>query len=239
LLLPLRDRVAFRQQSFEADQGGLFVPGDADVGLGDEVELEIHFLAEEVRFRIRAEVRWKRAAGRRAAPPGIGLTFLASEAAARTQLLAFVDGDDVHHRERDARRLPVHVEARADIAGVVEVCQTDDISAGGCFLLVDKHPPIGSRLQVKLKGMGSLFPWVSLGAVVCWHRLGGDREGFGVRFVADNDWQRRRLDKLIRVVRERVAREIRMHARTSPPGASTTSPTSSLTPSSTSMLPRK
>ena len=231
--------MAFRQQSFEADQGGLFVPGDADVELGDQVELEIHFLAEEVRFRIRAEVRWKRAAGRRAAPPGIGLTFLASEEAARTQLLAFVDGDDVHHRERDARRLPVHVEARADIGGVVEVCQTDDISAGGCFLLVDKHPAIGVRLQVKLKGTGALFPWVTLGAVVCWHRLGGDREGFGVRFVPDNDWQRRRLDKLVRVVRERVAREIRMHARSSPPGAATTSPTASRSPSSTSMLPRK
>jgi Tfp pilus assembly protein PilZ len=239
LLLPLRDRAAFRQQSFEAEQGGLFVPGDADVELGDEVELEIHFLAEEVRFRIRAEVRWKRAAGRRAAPPGIGLTFLASEDAARTQLLAFVDGDDVRHRERDTRRLPVHVEARAEIGGTVEVCQTDDISEGGCFLLVSKHPEIGARLVVKLKGTGALFPWVSLGAVVCWHRQGGDREGFGVRFVPDSEWQRRRLGKLVKVVRERVAREIRMHARTSPPGASTTSPTTSLPPSRTSMLPRK
>jgi Tfp pilus assembly protein PilZ len=230
--LPLRDRAAFRQQSFEQDQGGLFVPGDADVALGDEVELEIHFLAEEVRFRIRAQVRWKRAAGRRSAPPGIGLTFLASEEAARKQLLAFVDGEDVHHRERHARRLPVHVEARVEIDGLVEVCETDDISDGGCFLLVREHPTIGTRLHLKLKGNGAIFSWVSVDAVVCWHRRGGDREGFGVRFLLTSDRDRRRIEKLVGVVRERVAREIRMHA------PRTQSPTST-PPSSASMLPRK
>jgi Tfp pilus assembly protein PilZ len=233
LLLPLRNRAAFRQQSFEQDQGGLFVPGDADIALGDEVELEIHFLAEEVRFRIRAQVRWKRASGRRTAPPGLGLTFLASEHAARDQLLAFVEGDDVNHTERDARRLPVHVEAQVEIGGHDVICQTDDIGSGGCFLLVDKLPPIGTRLQLRLKGPGTLFSWLSLHAVVCWHRRGADREGFGVRFIVDAERDRRRVDKLVALLRERVSREVHLQPpRTIPPTPISIKPTSS-------MLPRK
>lgn len=246
LLLPLRDRAAFRQQAFDQEEGGLFVPGDADVALGDEVELEIHFLAEEVRFRIRALVRWKRQSARRSAPPGIGLTFLASEAAARTQLLAFVDGDDVHHRERDTRRLPVHVEAKVCVNGRDVVCQTDDISSGGCFLLTDERPVIGTRVELKLKGTGAIFSWISLVGVVCWHRVDGDRGGFGVRFVVDSDREQRRIDKLVALVRERVAREIRLRAPTLPPSSSLPSSSSSsstkpssIKPTSASMLPRK
>lgn len=242
LLLPVRNRAAFRQQSFDQEDGGLFVPGDADVALGEEVELEIHFLAEEVRFRIRALVRWKRSSARRSAPPGLGLTFLASEQAARTQLLSFVDGDDVQHRERDARRLPIHVEAKVDVAGRDVVCQTDDISSGGCFLLTDERPAIGSRVLLKLKGTGALFPWISLVGVVCWHRVDGDRGGFGVRFVIDSPREQRRIDKLVAVVRERVAREIRLRAPTLPPssaGTPTSTKPSSIKPTSASMLPRK
>ena len=232
LLLPLRNRAAFRQQSFQQDLGGLFVPGEADVSPGDEVELDIHFLAEEVRFRIRAQVQWKRASGRRTAPAGLGLAFLASEHAARVQLLAFVDGHDVHHIERDARRLPVHVEAKVEVDGRDVVCQTDDVSSGGCFLLVDQLPSIGTRLHLRLKGPGTLFSWLSLQAVVCWHRRSADREGFGVRFVVDTDRERRRIDKLVTLLRERVSREVHLQR------PKVVTPTSAPTTPTPSMLPR-
>jgi len=236
----LRSRQAFRQQSFEGDAGGLFVPGDADVTLGDEVELEIHFLAEEVRFRIRAQVRWKRASGRRSAPPGLGLTFLATEEASRTQLLAFVDGDDVQHTERDTRRLPIHVEAKLELSGTTVVCQTDDISVGGCFVLLDaaELPPIGARLEVKLKGPATIFPWITLPAVVCWHRR-DDRSGVGVRFVLTSESDRRRVERLVSLLKERVSREVRLSVprpTSTPPTTTSSPPRLSQTPS---MLPRK
>lgn len=234
-MLPLRNRAAFRQQSFDQDaDGGLFIPGDADVDLGEIVELEIHFLEEEVRFRIRAMVRWKRASGRRMAPPGIGLTFLPSEQAARDQLLAFADGKEVRHLERDARRLPIVAEARLGFGGDTRTCQTDDISSGGCFLVLSNPPPIDSVIKLQLKGPQALFSWLSLDGVVCWVRNGGEQAGVGVRFIVDGERQQRRIDKLLTVLRERVAREVRL---------APTRPTSSTLPQSTpptaSMLPRK
>lgn len=239
LLLPLRDRAAFRQQSFDQDdEGGLFIAGDIDVAVGETVELEIQFVAEQVRFRLRTLVRWKRAAGRRMAPPGVGLTFLPSEQTTRDQLLRFVDGEDVRQLERDTLRLPIVAEARLDIPAIDNaaarqlVCQTDDISAGGCFLVVDPAPPIGTLVSVRLKGPGTLFSWLSLDAVVCWSRHGGSADGVGVRFILDGDRQRRRLDRLLTVLRNRVSRDVRLLATR--PGTS-----SIPSPASTSMLPRK
>lgn len=239
LLLPLRDRAAFRQQSFDQDdEGGLFIAGDIDVAVGETVEVEVQFLAEQVRFRLRTLVRWKRAAGRRAAPPGVGLTFLPSEQSTREQLLRFVDGADIRQLERDTLRLPIVAEARLDIPATDDgtarqlVCQTDDISAGGCFLVVAPAPPIGTVVQVRLKGPGALFSWLSLEAVVCWARSGGNADGIGVRFILDGDRQRRRLEKLLAVLRDRVARDVRL--LTTRPGMSTVP-----APASSSMLPRK
>ena len=240
-MLPLRNRAAFREQSFDQDaEGGLFIPGVADVELGELVELEIHFLEEEVRFRIRALVRWKRASGRRAAPPGIGLTFLPTEHAARGQLLAFVDGKDVRQIERDARRLPLVVEARIEFAGITHVCETDDISSSGCFLIIDNAPVIDTVIRVRLKGPGLLFSWLSADAVVCWARNGGPHAGVGVRFLLENDRQKRRIDKLLSVLRERVSRDVRM-APSKPPSSkpSSSSPSASQPPLSVSLLPRK
>jgi len=235
LLLPIRNRAAFRAQAFESDEG-LFVPGDADIALGEEVELEIHFMAEEVRFRIRASVRWIRQSNRRNAPQGLGLTFLPTEIQARAQLMAFVDGDGAVMRERDGRRLPVHVEAKVELEKKSIVVQTDDISTGGCFLLSSELPPIGSPVYVRLKGPGALFSWVSQNAVVCWHRVGADRHGFGVRFVMGGDRDRRRIEKLMALIRERVSREVHLY----PPRTRSTPPTAvASTKPTASMMPRK
>ncbi len=233
--MPIRNRAVFRAQAFEADEG-IFVPGDADIALGDEVELEIHFMAEEVRFRIRASVRWIRQSGRRNAPPGLGLNFLPSETQARAQLMAFVDSDSAPTlRERDGRRLPVHVEAKVELEKKSIVAQTDDISSGGCFILSDELPPIGSPVYVRLKGPGAIFSWVSQNAVVCWHRVSAERHGFGVRFVVTGDRDRRRIEKLMALIRERVSREVHLH----PPRVKITPPTATSTKPTSSMLPRK
>lgn len=242
LFLPLRNRAVYREQSFDNEQGGLFVPGEVDVALGEVVVLEISFLEEQVRFRIRAAVKWKRPAASRRALPGVGLAFLPSEADTRAQLEAFVDGKSVDHVDRDTRRYALHLEIKVDGHGTRT---TDDLSVGGCFLLWDgEPPPVGTTLKLKLSQPGAFFSWITLPAVVCWHRRtdnpGPDtRDGCGVQFQFASDRDRRRTEKLLAVLKERLVRELRVttpKASTVPP-LPAPSPTSR--PPSPSMLPRK
>ena len=114
LLLPLKDRAAFLEQSFDkGEAGGLFVPGEVEVGLGDEVDVELHFIEDQVRFRIRGIVKWKREnAGRRSIPPGIGIEFLPSEGHTRDHLMAFAEGPESgNHVERE-RRYALQVDVK-------------------------------------------------------------------------------------------------------------------------------
>lgn len=212
----------------------MFVAGDLDVDLGEEVALEIAFVEEQVRFRIRAQVKWRRTAATRRALPGVGLTFLPSENHTREKIEAFVNGDEVDHVERTARRFALHLELKVDGRGTKK---TDDISEGGSFLLwPGELPAIGSRLKIKLAAPGAFFSWLTVPATVCWHRTGGERDGCGVQFHFDGDGQRRRMTKLLLVFRERLGREVRVQApRTSQP-PTTTSPSK---PPSPSMMPRK
>lgn len=191
-----------------------------------------------MRFRIRATVKWRRATstGSRRVPPGVGLAFLPSEASTREQLAAFVEGNGVEHVPRESRRHALHIEVKVDGHGVRV---TDDISLGGCFLLWSgERPPMGTKLKLKLQAPGALFSWITLTTTVCWHRSGGDRDGVGVRFDYADEGQRRRTNKLLRVLKERLVREVRVQPPKPPPSTSTP-PSSTKPPVSTSMLPRK
>ncbi len=253
LFLPLRNRAVYREQSFDNEQGGLFVPGDVDVALGEVVVLEISFLEEQVRFRIRAQVKWKRTASSRRALAGTGLAFLPSEAQTREQLEAFVDGNAVDHTERDTRRYALHLEIKVDGDGIQKGTRTtDDLSVGGCFLLWEgEPPPVGTTLKLKLSQPGAFFSWITLPAVVCWHRRSEHpgpetRDGCGVQFQFGSDRDKRRTEKLLHVLKERLVRELRVTTpkQGAPPASSlapATNPTSrpparAATPS---MLPRK
>lgn len=255
----------YREQSFDNEQGGLFVPGvlsgtsaadglrdnDVDVALGEVVVLEISFLEEQVRFRIRAQVKWKRAASSRRALAGVGLAFLPSEAQTREQLEAFVDGKSVDHKERDTRRYALHLEIKVEGEGIPKATKTtDDLSVGGCFLLWDgEPPPVGSTLKLKLSQPGAFFSWITLPAVVCWHRRsdqpGPDtRDGCGVQFQFASERDKRRTEKLLHVLKERLVRELRVTSpKASTPPTPTTNPTNPgkrAAPTQTpSMLPRK
>jgi Tfp pilus assembly protein PilZ len=248
LILPLRNRAQFLEQSFDQDDtGGLFVPGDLDVALGDEVDLEIAFVEEQVRFHIRAVVRWKRASAGRRALPGVGLGFLPSEATTKGQLLRFARGEDVDHVEREGRRYALHLEVKLGVDGAPSrVVSTDDMSEGGCFLLVDPPLAIGTNVEVTLRAPGAIFSWLTLRGRVAWRRSQGSeaaaqRGGVGVEFKFDDDRQRRRMEKLLVLLRERLGRELHVL----PPKAASTAPTStaptlsSSPPQRSSMLPRK
>jgi Tfp pilus assembly protein PilZ len=230
------------------------VPGDLDVGLGDEVDLELSFLEEQVRFHIRALVLWKRPqSGRRAVPPGLGLGFLPSEQGTKKQLLAFVNGEAVDHTERESRRFSVAVEVRFEAKerkGTRETL-TDDLSAGGCFLRMDPPLPIGTMLTLKLKAPGALFGWVTVMAVVCWQRVeqgSPDRTGVGVEFLFSSQRVRDKVGKVVAVHKERLVQDLQIKApRSNPPRAAlgTDTPADAVSgppasvPRHSSLLPRK
>jgi len=250
LILPLRGGAQFAAQSFDQDDtGGLFVPGDLDVALGDEVDLEIAFVKEQVRFHIRAVVRWKRPSSGRYAEQGVGLGFLPSEATTKGQLLRFARGGDVEHVEREGRRYALHLEVKLTVEGALpRVVHTDDMSEGGCFLLVDPPLPIGTAVVVTLRAPGALFSWLTLKGRVAWrrtqgHETNGPGNGVGVEFRFEDERQRRRMSKLLLHLRERLGRAVRVLPSRPPPPRPTSppapAPASTAPPQRSSMLPRK
>lgn len=234
LLLPVRNRAAFLDAYFskapppstppvtthedapgstegEVTAGGMFVPGELDVALGEECDVELVFQEEHVRFHIRAVVKWKRTqAGRRALPPGVGLEFFASEARTQEQILRFAKGkESVSHVDR-ARRWTLQVDVRIAERGRTVEGVTDDISEGGCFVLTDVPLEPGTRVDVKLRAPGSLFGWLTVPGVVTWRRVQPERTGVGVELRFDNERQRRAMQKIVNVVKARALREVRV-----------------------------
>jgi Tfp pilus assembly protein PilZ len=213
LLLPLHNRAVFLEQVFaKGEQGGLFVPGEVDVALGEEVDVELHFVAEDVRFHIRALVKWKRGpTGRRSLPPGIGIEFLASDRRTQDQLVRFAEGrESVSHVARDSRRFALQVDVRIKGAAGELSGTTDDISEGGCFVLTDVNLDVGTALDLKLRSVGSLFGWLTVPAVVAWRREQSGRDGMGLQFQFGSDRVRRKVRKIVALLKERNVRELQI-----------------------------
>lgn len=233
LLLPLRNRASFLEMYFSrgtgdgADAGGLFVPGELDVEPGDEVDVELHFIEEQVRFHTRARVKWKRNdAGRRAIPAGVGIEFLPSEQRTQQLVLRFAEGkESVHHVERE-RRWAVAVEVQISEPGrLIATGLTDDLSEGGCFVLTAAQLAVGASVVLKLKAPGSLFGWLTLPATVAWRRQQSGRNGLGVEFAFDTDRKRERVKRIVHLLRMRSVRDVRVQVPrqgSSPPAESGT-----------------
>lgn len=213
LLLPLRNRAAFLEQFFnKGDQGGLFVPGELDVVLGDEVDVEVQFVEDQVRFHIRALVKWKRGAiGRRSLPPGIGIEFLASDKRTQDQLVRFAEGkESVTHVERASRRFSLQVDVKIKNAAGELTGTTDDVSEGGCFVLTDVNLDVGTPVEVKLRAPGSLFGWMTVPALVTWRRAQPGRDGMGLQFQFASDRQKRKMQKIVALLKERMVRDLQI-----------------------------
>lgn len=209
LLLPFRDRAAFLEQYFDrGDLGGLFVPGDVDVGIGDPVDVEVVFVEEQVRFHIRGQVRWKRTSERRSLLPGVGIEFLETEQKTHDVLVAFAKGDDVHQKQRSGRRWSVATEVRVKADGRSFTATTADVSEGGAFVLMDDPLPIGAALEVRFKPPGALLG-LTVEAVVLWRRDDAAKRGVGVEFTA-TPAVRRKLARMVRVLKDAHVRELRV-----------------------------
>jgi Tfp pilus assembly protein PilZ len=211
IIIPVRDRAAFLEMYSEKNGlGGMFVEGEIDLPLGEALDLEVHFVSEQVVFRIRGAVKWRRAhSSRKSVPPGLGLEFAADDRAAQRLLLDFAHGAAIPMVERSARRYGVQMPARyrgADGRMVTEV--TDDLSEGGAFIRSQNPPQVGQTLELKLLPDRSVFG-VGVKAVVAWRKTEG-RSGFGVEFLFDGSKRRGRVKKVLESVHERILREVRV-----------------------------
>lgn len=254
LLLPLRNRAAFLDAYFSrggssqppalprsvrgaggersedgeghgGEGGGLFVPGELDVELGEEVDVELSFTEEQVRFHIRARVKWKRtAAGRRAIPPGVGIEFLPSQQRTQRQILRFAEGkESVHHVARERRwSLAVDVRLSDGHGAQAAAGVTDDISEGGCFIVTTAPLEPGMRVEVKLKAPGALFGWLTLPGFVAWRRQQSGNDGVGIEFAFESERQREKVKKIVHLLKERSLRDVRIQV----PRVASTPPTS-------------
>ena len=216
VIVPVINREEFLTRYFEKGElGGLFVPGALEVGLGEEVDLEINFLEEQVKFRIRGAVKWRRPVGNaRVLPPGLGIEFLADDEAARELLLAYATGRDVALVERDGRRFGCNIKIKRNNGeGTVVAEETDDISEGGAFILTNDDVEVGTRFRLKLKPPGALFG-INVDAVVAWRRTTG-RRGIGVEFIFESPRKRDQVLRLVNTLKQSILHEI--HAgRTTP-----------------------
>jgi Tfp pilus assembly protein PilZ len=209
IVVPIRDRAHFLEMySEKGANAGVFVPGDFDVELGKVVDIELHFVEEDVVFRLRGQVRWRRTqSGRASQPRGVSIEFLPEDLGSRRLLLDFVNGEQLPLVERAARRYGVSMPARyrgADGAMITEV--TDDLSEGGAFIRSEHPPEVGRVMKVKLLPDRSILG-VGVKAVVAWRRTDG-RSGFGVEFLFDGARKRDRVLKLVSGLRDRILREV-------------------------------
>ena len=213
LLLPLRNRAAFLEHYFaKGTLGGLFVPGEIDVDIGEEVDVEVAFVEEQVRFHTRAQVRWKREAGaRRSLVPGVGIEFLPSETKTQRVLLSFAQGKSVHHVDRAWRRFGLRVGVKARTEAGQRLLSTDDLSEGGCFLLMDDPPHVGAPIEVQLKKPGALFG-VTARATVAWRRDETDRRGAGLAFSFGSARERERVTRVVTALKGKIVRELNVKA---------------------------
>lgn len=199
VLVPVRNAPAFTDIYFSDDAlGGVRVPLESGLKVGDSCELEIAFAQEAMVFRTRGVARWRRPKAQRDLPAGVGVAFHPSEKHTRDLLLDFARGKEVSLVQRADRRFPVVIEVRYEDQTHPVVARTCNLSAGGAFILTEQLPNLGSELRLKLRAPGFLFG-ISVQAEVVWQRREHHR-GAGVRFVKVSRSTRRKLNQLLRHV---------------------------------------
>lgn len=187
---------------------GLFVKGDVELQLGDEVDLEITFLEEQLSFRIRGTVRWRRAvAGRASLPPGLGVEFAPEDARAQKLLVDYAMGRAVPLVHREDRRFGAHVKVKLYEHGEKVPRETDDISAHGAFIITDEPFDIGEEFDLTLHPPRSLFA-LPLRARVKWRRNDENKRGVGVEFLFDSEKKRARVARFVAQLKDQAIKEL-------------------------------
>jgi hypothetical protein len=167
------------------------------------VDLEIAFTREQVSFRARGNVRWKRIIGNQGLPAGISVQLLPAYRSLCDLLVEYAAGRATHHNKRSTIRFPVTLEVEYSTATQRHRGLTADLSRDGASILGQRLPPVGSHLHVRMKSPAGM---VNLVSEVRWFRDDQQRV-FGVRFAIDSHQSARRLQRLIDHVRQQMERE--------------------------------
>jgi uncharacterized protein (TIGR02266 family) len=177
--------------------GGLLVETDANLALGEEVELEIRFEPGPKRpFHARARVAWRRLRGKGNLRAGVGLEFMPTERESRDRLLAFARGGNLPGPERDHERVPA--ELRVQVRGrngPPRHERTGDISEGGLFVRTGDPADMGEVLDLLVRPR-MMLRGIAVSGRVVWRREGDD-PGMGLQFHFETEDQRRRIARLV------------------------------------------
>lgn len=209
VLVPLRDRASFLEHFIAADgHGGLIVPTHVHCEPGEQVDLELNFLAEQCTFRFRGRVT-ERLGGQDGGPGTLAVAFSTAERGVLDMVMAFANGKEVRFTEREHTRFPVALQITysSDSAFITDVKDvTDDLSQSGAFIVTDRVLPLGTRMALRVRAPGALFP-LRLQGVVCWTREAQPR-GVGVKFEFASPRQKRRLQDLVAQLKSAIIADV-------------------------------
>lgn len=210
LMVPIKNRAHFLEMYFEkGGLGGLFVRGLTELDLGDEVDLDIQFLDDQVSFRVRGTVRWRRTTGgRKSLPPGLGIEFIAEEHSGEKLLLDYAMGREVSMVHRTDRRFGAQLKVNYRANGQKGSDVTDDISEGGAFLLTDEGFVVGEVVDLQIRPPGAIFS-IKVKARVAWRRDRG-RRGVGLEFMFDSGRKKAQIARLVGQLKTQMIRELKV-----------------------------
>lgn len=211
LLVPLRNRRQLFEIYYHREgQDGVFVAGEVDFRVGEQLFVELNFLEEQRAFRIKGAVSWRRmATGRTSLQAGVGVAFASTERATRDLILDFARGREISFTAREAQRLPVsmNIAYSSDAHFLTDI--VDDLSVGGVFIATDNILEIGSELDIKLRPPGHLLG-LRVKGQVAWTSKHGQRRGMGIRFIFASERQRRQLTHVVEKLRANIIKEMRI-----------------------------
>lgn len=97
---------------------------------------------------------------------------------------------------RQQARVPIELKVDYKKVNSFFADYTKNISKGGTFIKTKKPLPIGTQFLFKLSVPKREAPFELLGEVV-WARTEGDEPGMGIRFVYQNDAQRKDFEDVV------------------------------------------
>jgi uncharacterized protein (TIGR02266 family) len=172
------------------------VETDADLPLGEPVQLEIRFEPGPKRpFHARARVAWRRLRGKGNLRAGVGLEFLPTEREARDALLTFARGGEMPTPDRGYERIPAELKVLVRTSQGSRPERSGDISEGGVFIRTPETVPVGQPLEMTIRPRFGLRGIPVTGRVI-WHR-GGAEGGMGVQFLFASEDQKHRVERLV------------------------------------------
>ncbi len=127
-------------------KGGLFIPGEMRLSVGQYVRLDIVLVGRPVALQILGVVRFKRHNSQEA---GVGVEFLSGSRPFFPYLVALGNGEQ-SMRPR-ARRFGVDLIGGCVFQGILRACRILDLSERGALVLPEEVQPLGTRGQLHLK----------------------------------------------------------------------------------------